>query len=91
MIRKDLREPHHVEQIGASKTLAEFSSQLSTQRVDNLRPVLRPFLLQDVLPHAGSNLPVKQRQTSIHRLRHPLARLQDQPAHIDEKRFPREA
>src|SRR5262249_17933059 len=71
------RELHHPAQVLFSKPATEFRLQLSPQRGNNLRAILGPLFLEDVLPHAAAYMPVQGGEPRVYGPRDPFAGLQD--------------
>src|SRR5216117_875062 len=59
---ENLGEPHHIKQVAAGKASSELRLQLSRQCRDDLLPILRSLLLQDVLADTLADFPVEQGQ-----------------------------
>jgi len=73
----------------AATNLLSFDSlpaRLSPECVANLRPILRPFLLEDVLMDAPPHMPVKRDQPRIHRPRLLLTGRDDEAADVGQQR-----
>ena len=66
LIREYLRKPHHLGQISCRESRTEFFHQFCRHCRQNLLPILRPFFLEDVLPDALPDTPIKQDQRGVH-------------------------
>src|SRR5439155_10486599 len=56
---------HHIKQVAAGKASSELRLQLSRQCRDDLLPILRSLLLQDVLADTLADFPVEQGQARV--------------------------